>query len=852
MLHSRMLTTGLYAFAASQVLMLRSVDGATTSAAEPSETPTATETVEQETRPDEVVVTGTSRERRKFDAAFAVSTVSEQQMEVYAPLSPVDLFAKLPGFGAEPSGGEAGNNVNVRGLPTSNFRFVAVLEDGLPIFQEQQEPFLNADELVRLDLTTTRVEAARGGTSSIFSSNAPGATVNLITRRAQADPRGGLRLTVGDFGLYRLDGEWSGPVADNLFVSVGGYFRVDDGPRATGFTANRGGQLRVNITRRFDNAEITLYAKRLDDRTVFYLPIPLADPRNPSVSLSSLLDPLEGTLTSSDFRYAGIRTLDGTPGGTVVNEDLADGIRPQINTVGADFDWQLAGDWHVSDKVRYVDGTVKFNALFSLTPPRDADEFLAAQLTRAQAGFGAQVSRLDYVLANAREASGARILFDPASTAGLVVQGGWWSVNSDITNFMNDLRLSRSFSKGRLGMHDLSGGVYFSDYTLRQRRLFNSMLLEMRSRPRALDVLALDSAGSVVGSITEGGFISYVDNRDLGGYVSGQLWAAYLTDDWKLNERLTLDAGIRHQHTRHDGYAVVRTTQDLGNPLTLADDVIGGPSGARDDRSESFSATAWTAGANYEFSSRFGAFARYTEAFRTPNLSNIYTGATQLPVVVTEIRQTELGTKVRARTFAAFATLFWNRFDPVLDSVSVFDENGVLVSVPFVGETRSYGIELEGYWQPTGLFELSANLTLQKPTYQNLADLVSGAAVPGVDGNQVNRIAEVLGSITPLLNLNIIDRPTQLYVTVSHQGKRFVDVANTTGLPAFTTLDAGVIWSATDQLRVQVVGTNLTNEVGLTEGNPRTDTLTGQGTTTAIYARPIFGRLYRASLTYGW
>ena len=53
-------------------------------------------------------------------------------------------------------------------------------------------------------------------------------------------------------------------------------------------------------------------------------------------------------------------------------------------------------------------------------------------------------------------------------------------------------------------------------------------------------------------------------------------------------------------------------------------------------------------------------------------------------------------------------------------------------------------------------------------------------------------------------------------------------------------------------LRLQVAGANLTNEIGLTEGNPRTDALVGQGTGDAIYARPIFGRTLRLSLTYSW
>ena len=122
----------------------------------------------------------------------------------------------------------------------------------------------------------------------------------------------------------------------------------------------------------------------------------------------------------------------------------------------------------------------------------------------------------------------------------------------------------------------------------------------------------------------------------------------------------------------------------------------------------------------------------------------------------------------------------------------------------------------------------------------------------GVNGNQVERIPEVVGSVTPLLNLDVLQRPTRIYLTVYHQGRRFVDAANSTALPAYTTLDAGVICNLSTSLRLQLIGTNLTNTIGLTEGNPRVDTLSGQGTPTAIYARPIFGRLFRASLTYEW
>ena len=50
----------------------------------------------------------------------------------------------------------------------------------------------------------------------------------------------------------------------------------------------------------------------------------------------------------------------------------------------------------------------------------------------------------------------------------------------------------------------------------------------------------------------------------------------------------------------------------------------------------------------------------------------------------------------------------------------------------------------------------------------------------------------------------------------------------------------------------QVVGDNLTNAKGLTEGNPRTDQLAGQGATDAIYGRPLFGRNFRLILSRSW
>lgn len=69
-----------------------------------------------------------------------------------------------------------------------------------------------------------------------------------------------------------------------MLYSIGGFHRSDDGLRRTGFTADHGGQLRGTQTFLLGDAVLDVDAKLLNDRTAFYNPIPLSDPRAPNRS----------------------------------------------------------------------------------------------------------------------------------------------------------------------------------------------------------------------------------------------------------------------------------------------------------------------------------------------------------------------------------------------------------------------------------------------------------------------------------------------------------------------------------------------------------------------------------------
>jgi len=90
------------------------------------------------------------------------------------------------------------------------------------------------------------------------------------------------------------------------------------------------------------------------------------------------------------------------------------------------------------------------------------------------------------------------------------------------------------------------------------------------------------------------------------------------------------------------------------------------------------------------------------------------------------------------------------------------------------------------------------------------------------------------------------DYALRLYGTYSHIGSRWADQANTQYLPAYNTLDVGILAELSDKLEFRVSGSNLSNELGLTEGNSR---LVG-ASSGPINARPIFGRSWEASLNY--
>ena len=107
----------------------------------------------------------------------------------------------------ETSGGEVGNNLFARGIPSAGaYEFVQVQEDGLPVFEDGALQFANADNFFPCrQFCQPYGSFERRFRFYFFATNSPGGLINFITREGTNDFRGTAKLETSTYGLMRTD-----------------------------------------------------------------------------------------------------------------------------------------------------------------------------------------------------------------------------------------------------------------------------------------------------------------------------------------------------------------------------------------------------------------------------------------------------------------------------------------------------------------------------------------------------------------------------------------------------------------------------------------------------------------------
>lgn len=774
----------------------------------------------------QVVVTGTASASgtRKIDAAFSITTASEEQLKMAAPISTADIMKLVPGAYAEPTGGQSGANIQVRGFPSgSDSPFVSVQMNGNPIYPVPVLSFFEGSSSFRLDDTIERVEVLRGGPSTIYSVGQPGATMNFIMKKGSDTPEGSLRFTAGTGNLRRVDGVYSGKIAEGWYGMIGGFYRVTDGVRKSGFPADDGGQLSASLTRKLDQGELTFYARATDDKNAFYTGVPLIS-SNEGRSIREFpgFDPLTGTLMSNEMRNF---TVEAAPGRTL-NYDLGDGRGLKSTLLGADFQQNLNG-WQVSNKLNYFKGDLNTIAMFTGNNPLSAGEYLQNAVAAAN-GNAATLAAAGGVRATGGTMSWVK--GGEVAPNQQVVQAGLWAVEKKLKSFTDEFRVSRD-----IGAHTLTAGAYVANYSSRDVWFLGNSHL-MSATPQASLINVRLNNGVVVSNNGKDGNIFYAPVAS----YDGDNTALYIADEWRINDRIKLDAGVRREKQRLSAsISNLGSVDPDNNPLTVYNNGTSAPNGSFTGLKRDDSVNSFTLGGLYKLSKDASVFVRanqghtfiYFDDMRNAGSQAVLDDRSRVPTP--KVKQFEVGFKTANPLYSAYVNAFFTDFTGI--SFQQITTTGVLYSV---SGSEGKGLEFELALRPLAGLQLQLTGNWQDSEYKDN---------PAIEGNTVQRQPKFQYRFSPSYRIPVGDHALRVYGTYSRIGSRWADQANQQFLPAYETLDLGVLAELSDKLELRVSATNVTNELGLTEGNSR---LTGGNGTGPINARPLFGRAVEASLTY--
>lgn len=783
---------------------------------------------------EEVVVTGTTgRNVTALETSYGVAVLNEEALQRENAVGFADLMDAVPGLWGEPAGGEVNTNLSARGTRSGFNSYISLQEDGLPVLYS---PFFSEYE-IRYDATYDRVETILGGPSGIFTAQGAAATVNFISRLPQDRVEADTKIAVTDFGQVRTDVFVGGPIAgsDSWFGSIGGYYRRGQGVRDVGYDGELGGQLRGNLKYVYDSGSVTFAYKHIDDNTIFYINTPVDLRSNKPEALPGF-NARDNTLMGPDTRFIDSKTPHG-----IEHRDLKDGQDSKTDQFSVKYEQNLGENWRLKEHARISDIDRVSSDLrggSNATVIR-ATDFISSQSAALLAAFPTATQTQ---LVRVRD---GEVISDPAGLNGngLLAQQNTIAYASSFDEFINDVQLT--YEGDRLLV---TAGLQYWDISNSSGERDDTFLVDVRQNANRMDLQAVDASGAVVGHLTDGGVLVYsaLDNR---GTFDTESINPYLNIELQVTDNLRVDAGVRHESVDYSGTAedvnfVVPLPAEFNDPSVLADDfALMDGNGTIVTGEQSLDDVAWTIGANYKFTDSFAIYARYAEAFDMGiadfaifsipafGSANMSSGFPQKP---TSITFAELGVRYNGEKVAAFATAFHT------DNQNVAVLHGATGTDVFPVDNETLGVEFALQWRPIEQISLEFSGVVQDS--QMVDDATSGVSF---DGNQVDRLPNLQLRLMPTYYFD----SGQVYLSAQHYGKRYADLANTQEFPAYTSIDAGVLFDVGEHLSFGVQGSNLTDELAFTTGNPRGNSIFA-GIDEFGLAQALPGRVFTAFATY--
>ena len=578
-----------------------------------------------------VVVTGNFEPRLQLESSTAVTTLDSETIQQTFQRGTADLLQAIPGTFTDPSAGEVFTRIYSRGISASaeddmGWYYTSLQEDGLPVSLVQHS-YYGPDIFHRVDLTTEKVEAIRGGSAAITALNAPGGIYNFVSRGSRNAFGGEINIQGGVQGegnpTYRIDGTFGGPLGNNWFYNVGGHYRNDDGARNTDFTFSKGGQLKFNVIKTHDNGYIKFYGKILDDFTNRYTGVAATDWNDPKAAFGQ------------DFSSTALMMpafSSNVPDGRRINEgatnefDPSQGVHAQDQAFGVGILQDLGQDWSLHFNLKKSRKNANWqtaisNAFVSLSNPLayfiTGAQFPVGQVIFREAASGNEVARVD----NSGILAGEPFQYIGAGSLpnDAIMGTASWLKQNRSNEWMNQITIRKKADK-----HDLNFGFAggFSETSLYTQGSFAFVTYE--PNPRMLQVTLENPGQPIVALSDENGLSNYgglffdnsrADVTQLGFFVN---------DRWNIAEGLHFDLGFRYEDIGHKGSkdqaAPFQQNGGVdGNPLTDYDNGLLMPTGGQDEFDFNYNYLSYSTALNYKFTDEAALFIRYSSGNKAQN-----------------------------------------------------------------------------------------------------------------------------------------------------------------------------------------------------------------------------------------
>ena len=780
-----------------------------------------------------MMVTASPAATSKMSSSVSSSSLEPYQIEQSGAQGAADVLRDIPGIRAESSGGEGNANISVRGLPVASGggKFVQFQTDGMPVLEYGDIAFATPDTFLRTDYNLDHVEVVRGGSASVFASDAPGAVFNFITKTG--DVQGGnIGVTSGlNFDRRRLDFDYGMPVSDTTRFHLGGFLHDGQGPKTINYNAESGGQFMGNVTHDIDGGFLRLNVQYLDDKEPVFLPVPLrisGSNSNPSVGSLPGFDVREGALQSPYFLKD---TAIGANGNRTYT-NIKDGYRSKVKAMGGVAKFTLGEAWTLHEQFRIANNSGSFTGPY------------AAQVDTAQNiadSIGGPGSTLRY----ATGPQAGNVVADPATLSGNGLAQKTLLFNVALPNMntrTNDIKLSRDFDLSA-GTLSVLAGYYYNQQNIKQDWHWNQYVETVQGQDASL----LDVYNAAGVAQTSNGLQAY-GQPVFGNCCTRAYDLKYKTRAPYLSVTFapglwTFDAGLRYDHQNASGSYTAATPRVVD---VNGDGIIQVPEQAvqvvdpttRLPVHYTQHHLEYSFGANYAFTPDVAAFARASRGARF-NADRLAFGGGLQPdgsasegVAVNVVKQYEGGVKWSTRHTSLFVTGFY---------ATTQEQNQDVTSAVATLISRDYkakGVEVEGSVD-YGDFSMRGGVTYTH------SKITKDAITPANEGDVPQRQAKWIYQLSPSYRLG----PVTVGATVLGTSDSYAANPNGLIMPGYTQVNTFVRWDVTDQLSTALYANNVFNAKGLTEVDQSPVAVQPNGLNTA---RSILGRTVYATLKYSF